>query len=77
MTEAIIAAVVELFQLAAQLIANARHAKDEEHAAIMAKVQASIAALKGDRAFAEQDIPAAIGAVQAHLDAIKKRLAGT
>lgn len=69
--EAIVLAVLELVKEAAAAAVQAQHAKDEEHAAIFERVQASRAALAGDKSDAHQAVEAALGEAQAAIDAAR------
>jgi hypothetical protein len=67
---AIIAAALELAKAAIDAANAAQDAKDEEHAAILARVQASRAALAGDKSDAHLAVEAALAEAQAAIDAV-------
>jgi hypothetical protein len=69
---ALAVALIELFGEAMKIYADAQHAKDEQHADILARVQASRAALAGDKSDAHKAVEAALAEAQSAIDAAKK-----
>lgn len=70
--EAVIAAGLELLAEVIKQIEAAQGAKDEEHAAILARVQASRAALAGDKSDAHKAVEDSLAEAQSAIDAAKK-----
>jgi hypothetical protein len=70
--EALLAGLFALVGEAAKIAQDAQHAKDEQHAEILARVQASRAALAGDKSDAHKAVEAALTEAQSAIDAARK-----
>lgn len=70
---ALLAAILELVADAVKMGMDAQHAKDEEHVSIMARVQASRAALAGDKSDAHKVVEQELTEAQAAIDAARAK----